>query len=107
MKSEFKDGARAQTVFRFSDDLVEKAGWQPGVDQIELLIDRSDLAIRAKKVACGGYKLTGSTTARSYVKFTAAKGMPVSDQPSVATDVVVVGGEIMFVLPAGVQLVSG
>lgn len=107
VKSEFKDGARAQTIFRLSHDIVEKAGWQPGVDRIDLGIDRDDLAIRAKKVASGGYKLNGHKNAYPYVKFTAARGMPVSDQPLEATDVVVIGGEIMFVLPFGVRLAAG
>jgi hypothetical protein len=107
VRSEFSDRQHAQTVFRFSDDLVERAGWVPGVDRVELLIDRSAMAIRARKVACGGYKLIGHRTARPYIKFTAARGMPIADQPAEANDVVVVGGEIMFVLPDGVRLASG
>lgn len=104
VKTEFSDRQRPQTTFRFSDDLVERAGWVPGHDRIELLIDRADMAIRARKVEVGGYKLIGSGSARAYLKFTAARGMPVSDEASEAADVVVVGGEIMFVLPAGVRL---
>lgn len=107
VKSEFKNGARTQTVFRFSDDIVEKAGWTPGEDRIELSIDRSDLAIRARRTVCGGYKLIGNGSARPYLKFTAARGMPVTDEPAEATDVVVVGGEVMFVLPTGVRLCAG
>ena len=38
------------------------------------------------------------------LKFTAARGMPIADEASEATDVVVVGGELMFVLPEGVRL---
>ena len=56
VKSEFSERQRPQTVFRFSDDLVERAGWAPGEDRIELMIDRNDMAIRARKVAVGGYK---------------------------------------------------
>lgn len=104
VKSEFNERQRAQTVFRFSDDLIERAGWVPGIDRIELLIDRTDMAIRARKVAAGGYKLIGNGSARPYLKFTAARGMPVSDEASEAVDVVVVGGEIMFVLPSTVRL---
>jgi len=104
VKSEFSDRQRAQTIFRFSDDLVERAGWVPGEDRIELMIDRADMAIRARKVAAGGYKLIGNGSARPYLKFTAARGMPIADEASEATDVVVVGGELMFVLPEGVRL---
>lgn len=86
-------------MFRFSDDLVERAGRVPGQDRIELLIDRTDMAIRARKVPVGGYKLIGNGSARLYLKFTAARGMPVADEAAEATDVVVVGGELMFVLP--------
>lgn len=104
VKSEFSERQRPQTVFRFSDDLVERAGWVPGHDRIELLIDRNDMAIRARKVDVGGYKLIGNGSARPYVKFTAARGMPVADEAAEASDVVVVAGEIMFVLPEGVRL---
>lgn len=107
VRSEFKSGVRTQTVFRFSDDIVTKAGWLPGKDRIELSIDRSDLAIRAKKTVCGGYKLIGNGNARAYLKFTAARGMPVADEPVEATDVVVVDGVVMFVLPAGIRLCAG
>jgi hypothetical protein len=107
VKSEFSERQRPQTVFRFSDDLVERAGWTPGVDRIELMIDRTDMAIRARKVAAGGYKLIGNGNARPYLKFTAARGMPISDEAAEATDVVVVAGELMFVLPAGVRLAAG
>ena len=104
VKSEFSERQRPQTVFRFSDDLVERAGWVPGHDRIELLIDRTDMAIRARQVAAGGYKLIGNGSARPYLKFTAARGMPIADEAAEATDVVVVGGELMFVLPEGVRL---
>jgi hypothetical protein len=107
VKSDLNRGARTQTIFRFSDDIVQKAGWKPGEDRIELFIDRSDLAIRARKTHRGGYKLIGNGTARSYVKFTAARGMPVADEPGEATDVVVVGGEVMFVLPTCVRISAG
>jgi hypothetical protein len=107
VKSEFGRAGRAQTIFRFSDDLVERAGWTPGADRIELSIDRSDLAIRARRTVCGGYKLIGNGSARAYVKFTAARGMPLADAPTEATDVVVVGGELMFVLPDGVRIAAG
>ena len=106
VKSEFSERQRPQTVFRFSDDLVERAGWLPGHDRIELLIDRTDMAIRARKVAAGGYKLIGNGSARPYLKFTAARGMPIADEAAEATDVVVVGGELMFVLPGGVRLAA-
>lgn len=107
VRSEVGRSGRAQTIFRFSDDIVQKAGWTPGVDRIELAIDRSDLAIRARKTAVGGYKLIGSGTARAYVKFTAARGMPIADEVAESTDVVVVGGELMFVLPEGTRLAAG
>jgi hypothetical protein len=107
VKSALRSGQRVQTMFRFADDIVEKAGWNPGVDRIELAVDRSDLAIRARRTVAGGYKLIGREGARAYVKFTAARGMPVADEPAEATDVVVVGGEVMFVLPAGVRLAAG
>lgn len=106
VKSEFNERQRAQTVFRFSDDLIERAGWVPGIDRIELLIDRTDMAIRARKVAAGGYKLIGNGSARPYLKFTAARGMPIADEAAEAADVVVVGGELMFVLPEGVRLAA-
>lgn len=104
VKSEFSDRQRAQTIFRFSDDLVERAGWVPGEDRIELMIDPTDMAIRARKVAAGGYKLIGNGRARPYLKFTAARGMPIADEAAEATDVIVVAGELMFVLPEGVRL---
>ena len=107
VKTEFSERSRAQTVFRFSDDLIERVGWVPGVDRIELMIDRTDMAIRARKVAAGGYKLIGNRRARPYLKFTAARGMPISDEATEATDVVIVAGELMFVLPAGVRLAAG
>ena len=106
VKTEFSGearGARPQTVFRFADDIVEKAGWAPGSSRIELAIDRVDMAIRARQTHSGGYKLIGGT-GRPYLKFTAARGMPVTDEPREATDVVVVGGEVMLVLPPGVRL---
>ena len=37
----------------------------------------------------------------------AHRGMPVADEVTEATDVVVVGGELMFVLPDGVRLATG
>lgn len=107
VKSEFSTRQRPQTVFRFADDLVERAGWKPGEDRIELMIDRADMAIRARRVPAGGYKLIGNGSARPYLKFTAARGMPVADEAAEATDVVVVGGELMFVLPQGVRLAAG
>lgn len=107
VKTETGGKNRPQTIFRFSDDLVEKAGWQAGADRIELAIDRSDMAIRARKTKFGGYKLISNGTARPYVKFTAARGMPIADVPVEATDVVVVGGELMFVLPDAVRLSAG
>lgn len=93
-------------MFRFSDDLVERAGWMPGADRIELLIDRTDVAIRARRVAVGGYKLIGNDNARPYPKLTAARGMAIADEAAEATDVVVVAGELMFVLPEGVRLAA-
>lgn len=107
VKSEGSGAGRVQTVFRFARDIVERAGWMPGEDRIELSIDRSDKAIRARRVACGGYKLIGGTKSLPYVKFTAARGMPIADQAAEATDVVVVGGELMFVLPEGVRIAQG
>lgn len=107
VRTEFKPDARAQTTFRFSDDIVAKAGWTPGKDRICLAIDRDDLAIRATRVQSGGYKLISNGTGRPYVKFTAARGMPVADTPAEAADVVVVGGEIMFVLPEGTRITPG
>ncbi len=106
VKSQFSERQRPQTVFRFSDDRIERAGWVPGHDRIELLIDRTDMAIRVRKVAAGGYKLFGSGSARPYLKFTAARGMPIADEAAEATDVVVVGGELMFVLPEGIRLAA-
>lgn len=70
------------------------------------MIDRDDMAIRARKVAVGGYKLIGNGSARPYLKFTAARGMPIADEAAEATDVVVVAGELMFVLPEGVRLAA-
>jgi hypothetical protein len=96
-----------QTVFRFARDIIERAGWKPGEDRIELSIDRSDKAIRARRVACGGYKLIGAAKSLPYVKFTAARGMPIAEKPAEATDVVVVGGELMFVLPESVRIAQG
>ena len=65
VKSEISERQRPQTVFRFSDDLLERAGWVPGEDRIELMIDRTDMAIRARKVAVGGYKLIGNGSTRT------------------------------------------
>jgi hypothetical protein len=73
VKSEFSERQRPQTVFRFSDDLVERAGCVPSEDRIELMIDRTDMAIRARKVAAGGYKLIGNCSARPYLKFGSAR----------------------------------
>ena len=107
VRSEFSTRtARTQTVFRFAEDLIERAGWTPGVDRIQLLIDRTDMAIRARRVAVGGYKLIGNGRSRPYLKFTAAKGMPISVDAAEATDIVVVANEIMFVLPEGVVLAA-
>lgn len=106
VKSEVSIKGRTQTLFRFSDDLIEKAGWTAGKDRITLSIDRTDLAIRARRTLVGGYKLIANGSARPYLKFTAARGMPIADAPSESIDVVVVGGEILFTLPDGVRLAS-
>ena len=106
VRSEVSIKGRTQTLFRFSDDLIEKAGWTAGKDRITLSIDRMDLAIRARRTLVGGYKLIANRSARPYLKFTAARGMPIADTPSESTDVVVVGGEILFTLPASVRLAA-
>jgi hypothetical protein len=107
VRTEFSPAGRAQTLFRFSDDIVEKAHWTPGADRVRLKIDRDAMAIKVERTLVGGYKLLGRDAARAYVKFTAARGMPIADEPVEAADVVVVGGEVMFVLPQGVRIAEG
>ena len=104
IKSDFNSGRRAQTTFRFSEDLIDKAGWITGGDRIEIYIDRDAKTIKLCKVASGGYKLLGGKTSRPNLKFTVARGMPAADEAVEATDVIVVGGEIMFVLPDAVRI---
>jgi ribosomal protein L37AE/L43A len=53
VKSEVSIKGRTQTLFRFSDDLIEKAGWTAGKDRITLSIERTDLAIRARRTLTG------------------------------------------------------
>jgi len=103
VKSEFRTGARPQTLFRFCDDIVEKAGWAVGSDRIGVAIDWSDRTIRARKVATGGYKLSGTNKSRATIKFTVAPRMPVTDQPKEILEAIVIGGEIIFVLPESVK----
>ena len=103
IKTEFKDKGRPQTVFRFSDEVIEKAGWKAGEHRIGLSIDWSERTIRAQKVTNGGYKLSGHATSRAIIKFTAAPLMPIVDQPCEIMDAIVTSGEIIFVLPPTVR----
>lgn len=107
IKSEFKSGRRTQTVFRFAQDLVDKAGWTAGADRVEIFIDRGARTIKLCRVPAGGYKLLGGTSSRPNVKFTVARGMPSVAQAVEVTDVIVVGGEVLFTLPEAVTIAAG
>lgn len=76
----------------------------PGEDRIEVFIDRETKTIKLCKVTHGGYKLLGGASSRPHVKFTVAKGMPIAETPAEADDVIVIGGEIMFMLPSDVRV---
>jgi hypothetical protein len=78
VKSEFSARQRPQTIFRFLGRSHRACGLgaRGGQDRVD---DRP-------------------------LKFTAARGMPIANEASEATDVVVLGGELMFVLPDGVRL---
>jgi hypothetical protein len=106
IKSDFKTGARTQTTFRFSDEVVEKAGWIAGSDRIGFSIDWKDRTIRAVKVSKGGYKLNGSPKSRANVKFAVAPRMTVCDKPTEISEAIVIGNEVVFVLPDTVRMAS-
>lgn len=80
IKSELDLKRRPKTVIRFSTLLTERVGLAPGRDRVELFIDDSDRTMKCCGSARGRYKLLGARSGRPYIKFTVAKGMPVSEQ---------------------------
>ncbi len=103
VRSEFSSRTRPQTIFRFSCDLVERAGWIPGKDRIQLQIDPTDMCIVASRSDASGYKLTQHRTSRPYVKFTVAKGMPIAQTVTEVTEIIVHEDKLMFFLPKEVR----
>lgn len=108
IKTSFHDGSRRpETVFRFSDEIIEKAGLKPGTDRIDLQIDQERMKIKATKKPSGGYKLLKNGKSGGYVKYTAARGMPVVDEAVEVLEALVVENSIVFNLPKAARLCAG
>lgn len=106
IRSEAPTGKTATTSLRFSQDLIDKAGWHPGQHRLKLQIDPVDRVLRLTPTKTGGYKLIDPRSGSPFVKFSVAPGMPLTRRACQATDVVVAAGDMLLVLPQEVDLLG-